>query len=121
MFGLFKQKEINIINKEELIETLTRIVELLLDNGYPYQADVVKKPLEYLHSNDKENFLKCFLTLDIWGGSGAAWEVGRFKSREVEIEFETYFIKLAELMNQTGIKNGKAQSVAKFFKNDIKK
>ena len=40
---------------------------------------------------------------------------------EVEIEFETCFIKLAELMKQTGIKNGKAQSVARFFKKDIEK
>jgi len=121
MLGLFKRKKIEIINKEEFVVTMNRIVELLLDNGYPYQADAVKKPLEYLHSDDKENFLKYFLTVDIWGGSGAAWEVGRFKSRKVEIEFETCFIKLAELMKQTGIRNGKAQSIAKYFKKDIEK
>ncbi len=119
MFGLFKRKEITIINKDELISTLTRIVELLRDNGFSPQADAVRKPLGYLSIDDKDNFIKHLLTVDIWGGAGAAWEVYGFPSRQIEKEFETNFIRLVELMRQTGIKNGKADDVASFFRKDI--
>lgn len=119
MFGLFKRKEITIVNKDELISTMTRIVELLRDNGFSAQADAVRLPLQYLYSDDKGNFVKYLLTVDIWGGAGAAWEVYGFPSRQVEIEFESNFVKLVDLMKQCGIKNGKADSVADFFKKDI--
>lgn len=121
MFGLFKRKEIRIVNKEELIETLTRILELLRDNGFTAQANAIRKPLQYLYNNDEKNFVKYLLTVDIWGGSGSAWEVYGFKSREVEIEFERCFNKLSELMALNGIKSSKARSVAGFFKKDIEK
>lgn len=119
MFGLFKRKDITIINKDELISTMTRIVELLRDNGFSPQADAVRKPLEYLYADDKDNFLKHLLNVDIWGGAGAAWEVYGFQTRQIEIEFETHFIRLVELMRQTGIKNGKADDIAKAFRKDI--
>jgi len=121
MFGLFKRRQIEIINKEDLIFTLTRIAELLKDSSFSEQADAVRRPLQYLYLDDKENFLKYLNTVDIWGGSGAAWEVAPFPSKQIEKEFETCFIRLAELMAQSGIKNGKADSVAKFFKKDLLK
>ena len=114
-----KKPEISLKNKAELITTMTRIVELLRDSGFSPQADAVRKPLQYLYSDDKDNFVKHLLTVDIWGGSGAAWEVYGFPSRQVEIEFESNFIKLVELMKLCGIKNGKADSVAEFFRTDI--
>lgn len=119
MFELFKLKDISIVNKDELIATMTRIVELLRDNGFSAQANAVRLPLQYLYSDDKENFVKHLLTVDIWGGAGAAWEVYGFSSRQVEIEFESNFVKLVDLMKQCGIKSGKADSVADFFKKDI--
>lgn len=118
MFGLFKRKEITLTNKDELIATMTRIVEILRDNAFSAQADAMRKPLQYLYTDDKDNFVKHLLTVDIWGGAGAAWEVAPFPSRQIEIEFESHFIKLVDLMRQCGIKNGNAESVARFFKKD---
>ena len=66
MFGLFKQKEININNKQELVATLTRIIELLSENGFYSQANAVRMPLDYLLQDDLDNFLKFLKTVDIW-------------------------------------------------------
>jgi len=114
-----KEKEIIITNKDELIVTLTRIVELLRDNAFSPQADAVRKPLQYLYADDKENFLKYLKTADIWGGSGAAWEVAPFPTRQIELEFQTCFIRLVELMRQTGIKFSAADSIESAFKRGV--
>ncbi len=119
MFNFLKRKNITIVNKDQLISTMTNIVELLRDNGFSAQAGAVRKPLEYLYADDKDNFIKHLLTIDIWGGAGAAWEVCGFPTRQLEKEFQTHFINLVEQMRQTGIKNGKADSVANFFRKNI--
>ena len=119
MFGLFKQKKIAINNKQELIDTLTRICELLRDNGFNPQADAVKKPLHCLYLDDTKNFLTTLKTVDIWGGSGSAWEVYGFATREQEKEFENHFIRLAKLLKDTGIKFKPADTVASVFKKHL--
>lgn len=120
MFGLFKQKAIKIINKQQLVDTMTRIVEILNANGYNAQADAVNKPLQYLRQDDIDNFLTSFKTVDIWGGSGAAWEVDSFSTKQVEREFESYFIRLSELLKETGIKFRPAEQIASIFKKDLR-
>jgi len=121
MFGLFKRKEITINNKQELIETLTRIVELLRDNGFNPQADAVRKPLQHLYQNDTGNFLKFLKTVDIWGGSGSAWEVYGFATRQQEKEFESCFVRLAKLLQDTGIKFKTADTIANVFEKDLQR
>jgi hypothetical protein len=116
---LKRPPEITITNKAELIETMTRIVELLRDNGFSPQADAMRKPLQYLDADDKENFLKHLKTVDIWGGAGAAWEVAGFQTRQMELEFQMSFVKLVDLLQQTGIHFRAAASVANIFKRDI--
>jgi hypothetical protein len=121
MFGLFKRKAIVIINKQELVDTLTRIYELLRDNGFNPQANAIKKPLQYLLQDDTNNFLKALKTVDIWGGPGSAWEVYGFATREQEREFESCFIQLAKLLKQTGIKFKTADTIASAFKKDLER
>jgi hypothetical protein len=121
MFRQSKPSEITLLEKEQLIATMTRLVEILHENRHSAQADAVIKPLEYLIANDADNFVKSFLAVDIWGGSGSVWEVGGFSSRQVEIEFQTKIIQLVELMKECGIKSKKAESVAGFFKKEISK
>jgi hypothetical protein len=120
MFGLFKQKAITIINKQQLVVNMTRIVEILNTNGHKPQADAVNKPLQYLGQDDIDNFLKHFKSVDIWGGSGAAWEVGSFSTKQVEREFESCFIRLAELIKENGIKFKPADQIANIFETALK-
>ncbi|HRH49874.1 MAG TPA: hypothetical protein PLP23_14055 [Panacibacter sp.] len=121
MFRLFKRKEITINNKQELIATLTKIVELLRDNGFNPQADAVRKPLHYLYQDDTVNFIKFLKTVDIWGGSGSAWEVYGFETRQQEREFESCFVHLAQLLKDTGIKFKTADTIANIFEEDLQR
>ena len=119
MFGLFKRKEITINNKQELVATLTKLIELLCDSGFDAQANAVRKPLEYLYQDDTINFLKFLKTVDIWGGSGAAWEVYPFNTTQRHREFQSCFIHLAQLLKDTGIKFRSANQIANVFKEDL--
>jgi hypothetical protein len=115
MFSFFKSQEVNLVNKEELISTLTRITEILRDNGYSAQADAVRRPLGFLTTGDELNCIKYLTTVDIWGGSGAAWEVGYFQNTNDEVEFRKCFIRLALLMHQSGFKFSRADDIAEAF------
>ena len=119
---LVKQpKKITITNKAELISTMTRIVEILRDNGFSAQADAVRRPLQYLYSDDIDKFLFGLNTVDIWGGSGSAWEVIPFQSEQVEKEFQSAFVKLIDLMEESGIENKKARSIKRYFLKILKR
>ncbi len=121
MFRLFKHKEISINNKQELVATLTRIIELLGENDFCGQANAVRKPLDYLLQDDLNNFLKFLKTVDIWGGSGAAWEVYPFANDQQHREFQNCFILLAKLLKDTGIKFKSADDIANIFKKDLQR
>jgi isoleucyl-tRNA synthetase len=122
MWNLFKKRnrEIIIINKDKLIQILTRSVEILRDNAYSSQADAMRKPLQYLYLDDTENFIKYLNTVDIWGGSGAAWEVW-LEPKEVEKNFMRCIVDLVDELNNTGIKIPRERGIAKLFKKELEK
>ena len=122
MWNFFKKRnrEIIINNKDKLIQILTRSVEILRDNAYSMQADAMRKPLQYLHLDDTENFIKYLNTVDIWGGSGAAWEVW-LEPKEVEREFMQCIVDLVDELKKTGIKIPRERGIAKLFKEELEK
>ena len=120
MFNFFKRK-IKIDNKSELISEMEIIMQLLNENNFHAQGNAFKKPIEYLKSDNVEKFIETLNSVDIWGGSGAAWEVNGFNSEKSQKQFFVSFRKLAELMKNTGIKNHKAQNISKFFLREIER
>lgn len=113
------KKNIFINNKQELVITLTRICSLLMESGHDVQAEAIKKPLKYLQQDQNPEFLRTLKTVDIWGGSGAAWEVGIFISEDSEREFQKMFILLAEQLKNTGIDFKAANQIASIFKREL--
>jgi isoleucyl-tRNA synthetase len=122
MWNLFKKRNRDIIinNKDKLSQILTKTVEILRDNAYSAQADAIRKPLQCLYLDDTENFIKYLNTVDIWGGSGAAWEV-RLEPEEVKNEFMQCIVDLVEELNKTGIKIPRERGIAKLFKRELEK
>jgi len=103
MFSIFKKpKQLNIC-KEEFEPILTNIIECLEKNKNKGQAEWVEKIKAALQNNDKMDFL-VKLSVDMWGGAGAVWEVG-FKSVQDDKKFILEIIKLTELMENSGIRS----------------
>ena len=120
MWNFYKKRNREIIlnNKDKLIQILTRTVEILRDNAYSAQADAMRKPLHYLYLDDTKNFIKYLNTVDLWGGSGAAWEVW-LEPKEVEREFKQCIIDLVDELKNSGIKIPRERGIAKLFKKEL--
>lgn len=116
MFKLFRKKPVAITQIPEWNDTLQKIIVLLRDNSHIGQADFVRQIHGALYRNDITDFIKKLNSVDMWGGSGAVWEVGMFKTQNDEKEFELQILRLVKLMKVDGINKGRANSVAKFFK-----
>jgi hypothetical protein len=121
MLGLFKTKDIEITNKQEFEKTLTRLIELLENNAFTGQSTVVRELLDALQQGDRKTFLKIITGIDMWGGSGAVWEVGGFRNDADEPEFYRHMITLTEAMKQIGIKCGSAYAATDFLKKALTK
>ncbi len=116
MFKLFKKRKIVITNKEEFVQNLSDILDILKANNFNGQVIVVEEARNDLLKDDNQKFLKSINSVDFWGGSGAVWEVGDFDNKIEESKFQRQIIQLTDLMKQIGIRNRGAYSVAKLFR-----
>ena len=64
-------------------------------------------------------FLKKLNSIDMWGGSGAVWKIGGFKTKEDDKEFCRLIISLTELMKEIGIKKRRAYAIAALFRSEL--
>jgi hypothetical protein len=119
MFKLFRKKPTEITQKDEWNTTLEKMLVILRDNSHSSQADWVRKIHGSLYRNDITDFIKKLNSVDMWGGSGAVWEVGRFNTLDEEKDFGRQIVRLEELMKTNRISHGKAKSVARYFRKEF--
>ncbi len=86
--------------KEHYNKILLALSELLVLSQNMRQATVVNDLIVLLDQEDYNSFLKLINCVDMWGGSGAVWEVG-IEDKKNEIAFQTEIIKLITLMEKT--------------------
>lgn len=115
MLNQFKRIEVLKSDKDEWLRALENLIKVLRDNSHTAQADWVRQIHGSLYQNDIKDFIKKLNSANTWGGSGAVWEVGVFKSREDEIEFAKQLINVVRLMRTDGISHSKARSVERLF------
>ncbi|RIA09721.1 hypothetical protein OE09_1567 [Flavobacteriaceae bacterium MAR_2010_72] len=120
MFSIFKKSIEENIDKSEFEPVLNRLIDLLNESSNIAQAKWVEKTKSALLCNNIADFKRKINSVDMWGGSGAVWEVGGFKTKLNEREFILEIIKLTELMKSSGLKSNAAQSRSKLLKRVIK-
>ncbi len=114
----FKRLDINKAlsgkEKENFSEMLDIIHRILLNSKNGGQADVVNGLLEYISKNQDQEFIRHLNGVDMWGGSGAVWEVD-IQDEESAERFEAKMVDLIDLMEQTGIMGRGIKPVRKLF------
>lgn len=111
-----KKADLKVIeeNKYAFIDLLPSIEAVLKSGNHLGQAKVIAKLMANLDDNNYEAFLNELHSVNMWGGSGAVWEVG-FKDEAVELKFAKEMIKLIDLMKYSGIDIYRSNSVKRLF------
>lgn len=96
-----------------MIDTLRELRDILTRQGHPGQARVVDRLIQ-LHDHDPEEFQRLLQSVDMWGGSGAVWEVGSLFTDARR--FGELIIRLAEEMDAAGLGTPRSQDIANTFR-----
>ncbi len=108
-----------IEERPNFVLTLTTLMELLKSSGNNAQSDLIYKLIDLLNQNNLSDFVKQINGVDMWGGSGAVWEV-YIEDKKVATEFEKEIITLIRLMEKTEIIGKGIKPIKKFFEKNLK-
>ena len=117
MIGNHKYNNIKFTNaiRESYLLILDKLVQQLNKANLTGQAEVVMTLVDLLlkQQNDAE-FVRLLNSVDMWGGSGAVWEV-YIEANDSAREFELEIIKLIDLMEKTNVLGKGIKQIRKYF------
>lgn len=83
-------------------DVMCALADLLASNGLLAQEKVMRDILEMFRSKNYGLLIKKMNSVDLWGGSGAVWEVYMANNHDMQ-RFELNIIALINLMEKTKI------------------
>jgi hypothetical protein len=96
-----------------MIATLNELVRLLAKHDHHGKARVVQGLVEALQAGNQTEFVTLLHSVDMWGGSGAVWEVGELG--EDKQAFQCAIIQLSADMDQAGLGTERSRFIASTF------
>ncbi|HTW95317.1 MAG TPA: hypothetical protein VMD30_11015 [Tepidisphaeraceae bacterium] len=95
---------------------LEQLRRLLINSDNLGQARTVERLIE-LRSADPAEFNRLLQGVDMWGGSGAVWEVGPTRMNRDEVQsFRAAIIALAEWMESESVGFERSRFIADVFR-----
>lgn len=104
--------------KSDYIDTLKNIEEILIKGNHFGQANVVENLMQNLIDENYQTFIKDINSVNMWGGSGAVWEV-YFENENQQRNFNFEMVELISLMEKTKVLGSGIKPLKKLFKNDL--
>lgn len=105
-------------NDDKYIRILSRIFEILNESSNKVQADYIGKILNILKQKDYNKFRFLVNSIDMWGGSGAVWEV-YIENKAMAREFEAEIVRLIDLMERTKVLCRGIKPIRKLFRKNL--
>ena len=100
----------------EVTPILEQLRRLLISSDNPGQARTVERLIE-LRSTNRAEFDRLLHSVDMWGGSGAVWEVGPSRMNRDEVQsFRAGIIALSEWMESQGAGFERSRFIADVFR-----
>ena len=98
---------------------LTAIKEILQHSANNAKSDFVYKLIDLLNQNNISLFVKLINGVDMWGGSGAVWEV-YIEDKKTSTKFEKEMLSLINLMEKTKIIGKGIKPIKEIFEDNLK-
>lgn len=104
--------------KSKYLDTLKNIEAILRKGELFGQENVVKNLMQNLITEDYQIFIDNINSVNMWGGSGAVWEV-YFENQDLQRKFNFEMLELINLMEKTKILGSGIKPLKKLFENEL--
>ncbi len=104
--------------KSKYLDTLKNIEEILRKGELFGQENVVKNLMHNLITEDYQIFIDNINSVNMWGGSGAVWEV-YFENQDLQRKFNFEMLELINLMEKTKILGSGIKPLKKLFEREL--
>lgn len=104
--------------KSKYLDTLKNIKVILKKGELFGQANVVENLIQNLITEDYQIFIDNINSVNMWGGSGAVWEV-YFENQDLQRKFNFEMLELINLMGKTKILENGIKPLKKLFKREL--
>ena len=104
--------------KSKYLDTLKNMEAILRKGELFGQENVVKNLIKNLITEDYQIFIDNINSVDMWGGSGAVWEV-YFENQDLQHKFNFEMLELINLMEKTKILGSGIKPLKKLFKREL--
>jgi hypothetical protein len=102
MYSEKKNFDLVIQEREKFISSFLLVIKILKNAKQDAQAEFIQKLIDFIKQDNLEMFIKLINGVDMWGGSGAVWEV-YIENVDEEKKFEQEIINIIDLMEKTKI------------------
>lgn len=104
--------------KSKYLDTLKNIETILRKGELFGQANVVENLTQNLETEDYQIFIDDINSVNMWGGSGAVWEV-YFKNKNLQRKFNFEMLELINLMEKTMVLGSGIKPLKKLFEKEL--
>jgi hypothetical protein len=104
--------------KSKYLDTLKNIEAILRKGKLFGQENVVKNLMQNLITEDYQIFIDNINSVNMWGCSGAVWEV-YFENQDLQRKFNFEMLELINLMEKTKILGSGIKPLKKLFENEL--
>ena len=111
--------ELTHIELQNYLVILSKLGQILEADGLIAQAKVVNSLIERLQKGMIAEFVVLINGVEMWGGSGAVWEVF-IRDRKASIQFESEIVRLIDLMEETNILGSNITPIRKIFRANLR-
>lgn len=122
MFRFFKNKrkpaELSDHDLQNYIVILKKILNILSDENLNAQLNIILNLINLIELKRLNEFRETVNGIDMWGGSGAVWEV-YIPDKIQALKFESHMIELINLMEATKNLGRGIKPIKKIFMDNI--
>jgi hypothetical protein len=118
LFNFGREKVETIDFSDEKVERLSNLTDqlgdILIKSGFGFYVDYLSQVRLSAEKRDKEKFKKLAISVELFGGAGALWEIW-IEDNQLRVKFEQQFCRFVDQLKEMGIKNGRVDQVRNGF------
>ena len=106
---------INLGSRSSIVITISSIIEILRETGYENRIPYLEDILQTINDQHIENFKSLVINNELFGGSGALWEI-YIENPKLSRRYKKLFFQFIREIERMGIKNPRITQIKEVMK-----